>query len=202
MILLNLLPHREEARAKRKQNFLMSVVLSALLGLGLAMLVHWVMQYMRDEQTGKNEMLKSEIAVLDKQIVEVANLESEIASLEARKKAVEDLQSDRNVPVHLVSELARLVPDGAYLTSIRQDAGKVTLTGVAQSNQRISEFLRNLGTDSEWLENPELIEIVASSTQVAPRDMRPTATFNIVVRQKRKDNPKAPRGPASAPAPS
>lgn len=199
MILLNLLPHREEARKQRRKSFYTFLMLSVLLGLAMGVLGHLILQYMQDEQLAKNDRLKSEIALLDKQIVEVANLEAEIAGLVARKRAVEDLQSDRNIPVHIVSELARLMPDGAYLTVAKQDAGKINLTGVAQSNQRISEFLRNLGTASEWLEDPELIEIVASTTNVSAREQRPTATFTIVVKQKRKDLPKIPNGAASAP---
>jgi type IV pilus assembly protein PilN len=202
MILLNLLPHREEARKRRRQNFFTSLIFAVLVGLCLAMLVNWVLGYMQEEQLGKNEKLKAEIALLDKQIVEVANLESEITGLLARKKAVEDLQVDRNIPVHLVTELARLMPDGAYLTSVRQDAGKISLTGVAQSNQRISEFLRNLSTSSQWLEEPELIEIVASTTNVSAREQRPTATFSMVVKQKRQGVSNAPQGAASAPAKS
>ncbi len=198
MILLNLLPHREEARKRRRQDFFSSLALAVLLGLAVAVLGHWTLQYMHDEQVAKNETLKSEITLLDKQIVEVANLEAEIAGLEARKKAVEDLQADRNIPVHLVSELARLMPDGAYLTMVKQDAAKISLTGVAQSNQRISEFLRNLSTGSQWLEEPELIEIVASTTNVTAREQRPTATFTMVVKQKRKEPVKPPRAAASA----
>lgn len=202
MILLNLLPHREEARARRRKNFYTSLILAVLGGLFLAVLGNWVLEYMQDEQSRKNETLKSEIALLDKQIVEVANLETEIAGLLARKKAVEDLQVDRNIPVHLITELARLMPDGAYLTSVRQDAGKINLTGVAQSNQRISEFLRNLSTSSQWLEEPELIEIVASTTNVTAREQRPTATFNVVVKQKRQGVPKESQVAASAPGKS
>ena len=202
MILLNLLPHREEARKRRRKNFFTSLILAVLAGLCLAISGHWILGYMQDEQLSKNEKLKSEIAQLDKQIVEVANLEAEITGLLARKKAVEDLQVDRNIPVHLITELARLMPDGAYLTSVRQDAGKINLTGVAQSNQRISEFLRNLSTSSQWLEEPELVEIIASTTNVSPREQRPTATFSMVVKQKRQGVPKESQGAASAPGKS
>jgi type IV pilus assembly protein PilN len=87
---------------------------------------------------------KSEIKRLEGQIKDIASLESEIAALRARQQAVEDLQADRNVPVHLLTELVKQLPDGVYISSMRQDRQTVTLQGVAQSNERVSELLRNL----------------------------------------------------------
>jgi type IV pilus assembly protein PilN len=186
MILLNLLPHREAARKQLRNNFYASLALAVFAGMAVAFIGHLILQSFLTDQLNRNEFLKSEIAKLDIQIKEVASLEEEINGLQARKKAVEDLQAGRNQSAHLVNEFARLLPEGMYLTGIKQDGQKVSILGVAQSNQRISEFLKNLATNSEWVENPELVEIVASTTTVAQKDLRPTATFNIAVREKVK----------------
>lgn len=184
MILLNLLPHRELAREKRKVDFRNAIALSAIVGAGLT--YAWI-SYTKmniESQNYRNQMLTSEITKLDQEIVQVANLEKEIAALIARKKAVEDLQADRNLPVHLLAEFTRLIPEGMYLTSIKQEGQKITIAGVAQSNQRISELLTNLDTRSPWLEMPELIEIVAATTSLNARDQRQVSNFQITVKQK------------------
>jgi type IV pilus assembly protein PilN len=196
MILFNLLPHREAAKKKLQQNFYGALVLSAVVGLLMAAVVDFVQTSQLERQVEKNDLLKAEITRLEKQIVDVRNLEGEIAILGSRKNAVESLQSDRNVPVHLVEELARLTPDGSHLTGVKQEGPVVTLNGVAQSNQRISEFLRNLETKSEWLQTPELVEIVASTTAVSVRDQRPTANFTVKVKLKQLE---VPASGASAP---
>ena len=143
-----------------------------------------------------------EIKKLEAQIKDIATLQQEIAGLKARQQAVEDLQADRNMPVHLLNELVRQVPDGIFLASVRQDGQRVTLGGVAQSNERVSEFLRNLGNNSPWLAQPELIEIVASTMDVTPSDRRRVANFNIRVRILRASEAQKPAAPAPTPAKS
>ena len=181
MILINLLPHREAARKRRKEAFQVTMALSAVAGLLIAGAIYLWFQAMIEDQQNRNNLLKSEIAVLDKQIKEIAGLEDEIASLRARQKAVEDLQSDRNMPVHLLNELVRQLPDGVYLTNLRQDGLVVTLQGVAQSNERISELLRNLTDGTPWFTKPELVEIVAQSVSVGPKEQRRVASFTARV---------------------
>ena len=181
MILINLLPHREAARKRRKEAFQVTMALSAVAGLLIAGAIYLWFQAMIEDQQNKNNLLKSEISVLDKQIKEIAGLEDEIASLRARQKAVEDLQSDRNMPVHLLNELVRQLPDGVYLTNLRQDGLVVTLQGVAQSNERISELLRNLTDGTPWFTKPELVEIVAQSVSVGPKEQRRVASFTARV---------------------
>lgn len=110
-------------------------------------------------QNERNQVIKTENAKLDEQIKEIATLKQEIEALIARQQAVEDLQSDRNQPVYLMDELVKQVPEGIYLRSFSQTGQRVALTGVAQSNERVSELLRNLGNSSPWLERPDLIEI-------------------------------------------
>jgi type IV pilus assembly protein PilN len=133
-------------------------------------------------QQDKNHMLQTAIKKFDIQIKDIATLESEITALRARQQAVEDLQADRNLPVHLLTELVRQLPEGVYVTAMRQDGQNVLIQGVAQSNERVSELLRNLGNNSPRFAKPELVEIVAGSVTLAPRDQRRVANFNIRVK--------------------
>lgn len=179
MILINLLPHREEARKRRKEAFQATMFASLLLGLVIAGAIYWWFQMMITDQQSKNTFLKQEITVLEGQIKEIASIEDEIASLRARQKAVEDLQSDRNLPVHLLSELVTQLPDGVYITAIKQAGQSITMQGMAQSNERVSELLRNLATNTPWLAKPELTEIVANTVALTPRDQRRVSSFNL-----------------------
>lgn len=158
MILINLLPHREATRKRRKEAFQATMVLSALIGVLIIGAVYWWYQMMIEAQQAKNSMLRAEITVLESQIKEIAGLEDEITALRARQKAVEDLQSDRNLPVHMLNELVSQLPDGVYITSIKQEGLAVTMQGTAQSNERVSEMLRNLSEGTPWISKPELVE--------------------------------------------
>lgn len=179
MILINLLPHREATRKRRKEAFQATMVLSALVGLLIIGAVYWWYQMMIEAQQAKNSMLRDQITVLESQIKEIAGLEDEITALRARQKAVEDLQSDRNLPVHMLNELVAQLPDGVYITSLRQEGLAVTMQGTAQSNERVSEMLRNLSEGTPWLSKPELVEIVARTVNVTPKDQRRAAAFNL-----------------------
>lgn len=179
MILINLLPHREATRKRRKEAFQATMVLSALIGLLIIGAVYWWYQMMIEAQQAKNSMLRAEITVLESQIKEIAGLEDEITALRARQKAVEDLQSDRNLPVHMLNELVAQLPDGVYITSIKQEGLAVTMQGTAQSNERVSEMLRNLSEGTPWISKPELVEIVARAVNVTPKDQRRAAAFNL-----------------------
>lgn len=181
MIRINLLPHREAARKRRKDAFNVSLGLAALTGGLLAGAVFLAFQSQISAQQGRNQMLQTEIKRFDAQIKDIAGLESEITALRARQQAVEDLQADRNLPVHLLTELVKQLPDGVYIVSMRQENQTVTLQGVAQSNERVSELLRNLGNNTPWFSKPELIEIVAGSVTLPPREQRRVANFTIRV---------------------
>jgi type IV pilus assembly protein PilN len=117
---------------------------------------------------------------------------------------VEDLQADRNLPVHLLNEMVRQMPDGVYITNLRQDNQAVTIQGVAQSNERISELLRNLANNTPWLSKPDLVEIVAGNLALTPRDTRRVANFNLRVRLMRASEiqPAAPAPAAAASRPA
>ncbi|CAM3410243.1 PilN domain-containing protein [Paracidovorax anthurii] len=201
MILINLLPHREAARKRRKELFQATMVASLLVGLAIAAGIYWWYQMMISEQQDRNNFLQSEIKVLEGQIKEIATIEEEIAALRARQKAVEDLQSDRNLPVHLLTELVQQLPDGVYITSLKQADQVITMQGMAQSNERVSEMLRNLAENTPWFSKPELVEIVAANVALTPREQRRVASFNLRFRlmrtseaQKAMDGASAPQG--------
>ena len=179
MILINLLPHREAARKRRREVFQATMFASLLIGLLIAGGAYWWLQSMINAQQEKNNFLLQETKVLENQIKEIATIEEEIASLRAHQKAVEDLQSDRNLPVHLLSELVKQLPDGVYITSLKQADRVVTMQGMAQSNERVSEMLRNLANNTPWLSKPELVEIVANNVALTPRDQRRVSAFNL-----------------------
>ena len=179
MILINLLPHREAARKRRREVFHATLFASALVGLVIAGSIYWWLQILISEQQGKNRFLQQEIAVLENQIKEIATIEEEISALTARQKAVENLQSDRNMPVHLLNELVRQLPDGVYISSFKQTNRSVVMQGMAQSNERVSELLRNLAGNTPWISKPELVEIVSANVTLAPKDQRRVASFKV-----------------------
>ncbi len=181
MILINLLPHREAARKRRVELFNVSLGLAFLVGGLLAGLVFLWYQAQITDQQEKNQVLQSEITKFDVQIKDIAGLEAEIAALRARQQAVEDLQADRNLPVHLLTQLVQQLPDGVFIINMRQENQSVTLQGVAQSNERVSELLRNLGNNTPWFSKPELVEIVAGTIALTPREQRRVANFTIRV---------------------
>jgi type IV pilus assembly protein PilN len=165
VILINLLPHREQKRQRRKIAFNIGLGVAAVVGALVVGGWYVVLDGMKTGQMERNALLDAETKKLEEQIKDIANLRGEIEALKARQKAVEDLQADRNSPVHLLNELVRQLPDGIYLTNIKQTGKTVTLTGVAQTNERVSELLRQAGNSSPWLEKPELIEIKSAPTQ-------------------------------------
>jgi type IV pilus assembly protein PilN len=181
VILINLLPHREAARKKRQDIFNVSLGASALVGGLIAGLIFLWIEGQISSQQGQNNILTSEIKKLDNQIKDIAVLEEEIAALRARQQAVENLQSDRNLPVHLLSDLARQLPEGVYVVNMRQDNQLISLQGVAQSNERVSELLRNLSNNSAWFTKPELVEIVAGTVTLGARDVRRVSNFSMRV---------------------
>ena len=181
MILINLLPHREAARKKQKEQFYTHLVISALVGGVLCGVVFTWYQGQISAQQDRNAFLKTEIKKLEAEIKDIATLQSQIASLRARQTAVENLQSDRNLPVHLLEALVTKLPDGVYLRSMKQENQSVLLVGSAQSQERVSELLRNLGHDSPWLTKPELVEIVAARPDLKNRDQRRVSNFTVRV---------------------
>lgn len=211
MILINLLPHREARRLERKRAFFSALGLAALVGVALVVVWYAVLQQLTAAQEARNRFLTTEIAKLDEKIKDIANLRQEIDALKARQQAVEDLQTDRNVPVYLLNELVKQTPEGVYLKTIRQADNVVTISGYSQTNERVSEMLRNTAYNSTWLERPELVEIKAANVG-AGRDQRRLFDFSMRVTIKRPQpaaaaasspragKPAKPTKPAASPA--
>ena len=198
VILINLLPHREAARKRRKEAFQATMFASFLVALAIAGAIYWWFQMMITAQQERNTFLQREITVLEGQIKEIATIEEEIAALRARQKAVEDLQSDRNLPVHLLNELVRQIPEGVFVTSIKQTDQVIAMQGSAQSNERVSEMLRNLTDNTPWLSKPELVEIVASNMALSSKDQRRVFAFNLRFRLMRTGEVQKAQDAASA----
>jgi type IV pilus assembly protein PilN len=159
MIRINLLPHRELRRERRKKDFIGLGVLTALIAAAIVFLVGVYNSNQISRQEDRNQFVKKKNEDLDAKIKEIASLRQEIDALKARQKAVEDLQSDRTVPVHILDELVKYTPEGIFFKQIKQEEKKLTLLGLAQSNEKVSELLRNLQGNTPWMERPELIEI-------------------------------------------
>ena len=201
MIRINLLPHREMRRERRKKDFVGSIAITALAGGALAFAGGFAINQQIENQSARNAYVKSAIAKLDIEIAEIKTLEEAIASLQARQKAVEDLQSDRTIPVHLFDELVKLMPEGVFLEKLQQQELKVTLAGFAQSNERVAELLRNLSDRSDWLEKPQLDEIKevmvkdpAPPAPAAKNDIRRAYEFklNVLIKRRTPEGQEAP----------
>jgi type IV pilus assembly protein PilN len=206
VILINLLPHREERRKRKKVAFFAGLGVAAAAGLAIVGMWYVVVQQMTGVQQERNAFLATEIAKLELQIKDIATLKAEIESLKARQKAVEDLQINRNLPVHLLNELVKQTPEGVYFTGVKQDGQVLNVAGVAQTQERVSELLRNTAYSSEWLERPELIESRATVVQAANREQKRLFDFTMRLNVKRPQDKvaaeaaKAPGTAASAAA--
>jgi type IV pilus assembly protein PilN len=163
---INLLPWRDEQRRERKLAFLVALGGGTIAAVVVAFAAYLLMGSMVDAQQHRNEMLRAEIKQLDKQIEEINDLESAKQKFIARMEIIEKLQRSRPQIVHLFDEIVRTLPDGVYLTSVKQTDKRLKFDGVAQSSTRVSAFMRNID-GSEWLKNPEL-EVVETAKGKAP----------------------------------
>ena len=197
MILINLLPHREAARKQKREFFFVMLGIAALLGGLICGGIYSWYQAQISSQKDKNSLLKREIVKLESQIKDIAGLQQEIAALRARQGAVEELQGNRNMPVYLLTELVKQLPDGVYINSMKQDNQAVLITGVAQSNERVSELLRNLANNSATLYRPELVEITAANVALSARDQRRVSNFSMRVSLKRASDAVKPAASAA-----
>ncbi|MGI9333474.1 MAG: PilN domain-containing protein [Gammaproteobacteria bacterium] len=177
---INLLPWRDELRARRQKDFGMLAVVVALLMAGVVAAVHLAVQSRIDHHQARNDYLLAEIAKLDKQIAEIKNLEKERARLIDRSEKIQQLQFGRPDIVHLMDELVAALPSGTHYTSIVQQQTQLTLVGKAQSNARVTALMRNLEA-SPWLENPRLRQI---TTEAVPgiSDLR-MSSFTLSIDQ-------------------
>ena len=160
---VNLLPWREERRKERQRQFLSLLLLAVIATTAAFGLVTFQMNRVIGYQQSRNSYLEREIAILDKKIAEIAQLEASKARLLARKEIIDQLQANRSHMVHLFDELVKTLPEGVYLTTITQNGQLLTLSGVAESSARVAAYLRNLDA-SRWLHDPWLEQIQATET--------------------------------------
>jgi len=158
MIRINLLPHRQIKRAERQREFNLMVVATLMVAAVIVFMGYSFIDAEVQAQQSRNQRLEEATAKLDKQIVSIADLKNQISAVLERKKVVEDLQTNRGQAVILLDEIARQLPEGLFLKSIKQQGSMVTLEGLADTNARVATLVRNL-SQSQWLESPNLIEI-------------------------------------------
>ena len=178
MARINLLPWREWERKRKQREFTGMVAAGALFAAITVVIGHMQMEGMIGDQEDRNRFLEGEIKSLDERIVKIKDLESTKAKLLARMNVIQELQSNRPLSVHLMDELVRTLPDGVYLKKFTQKGGQLTLDGVAQSNARVSAYMRNID-GSLWVGNPKLNVI---ETKTAER--RRIAEFTLLAGQK------------------
>lgn len=178
MARINLLPWREELRAQQQKDFVVQVALAAVFGAAIWGLWHMQMAGMIENQNSRNSFLQAEIKELDKEIREINDLEKTKANLLARMNVIQELQSNRPMSVHLMDELVRTLPDGVHLTQFQQNSANLTINGVAQSNARVSAYMRNIDS-SDWLANPGL-QVIETKKSERSR----TAEFTLTAKQR------------------
>jgi len=178
MTRINLLPWREERTKQRQKQLVLMLAAAAAAGLGVWFVGHSYYDGLINHQTYRNRMLEREIAALDKRIEKIKELEQTKASLKARMEVVQELQQGRPLVVHMMHQLVTTLPEGVYLTSAKQSGSNIVLTGVAESNARISSFMENLDS-SDWLRDPRL-----SVIQVKNDKSRRLSEYTLQVSQK------------------
>lgn len=164
MIRINLLPYRELIRRERRRQFYVVSGLMLALGAAIGLVGHLFMAGKIDQQETRNRFLQTEIASLDTEIAEIARLRAQIDALVSRKQVIETLQENRVQPVYMFNELVTHVPDGVFVRSLTQSGGRITLSGQAQSNARVSHLMRSLES-APTMSNPILVEVKSINDQ-------------------------------------
>lgn len=174
---INLLPWRQALRQRRRKEFLVGIGAAVALSVVVALLANFAVSSMIDAQKRRNDLLKAEIAELDKAIEQILSLEMRRDRMIARMQVIDTLQSSRPEVVKLFDQMVSTLPEGVYLSSVKQTGKKLEFTGVAQSSTRVSAFMRNIDA-SESLSAPELKVIQTG------RDASPGASFTLFAQQR------------------
>lgn len=190
MIRINLLPHRQIKRAERQRQFNLMLAATAIAAAVLVFMGQTYISTQIDSQVSRNDRLNAANEKLDKQIAEIKDLKDQINSVLERKQVVENLQTDRSQGVVVLDEIARQLPEGTVLTSIKQQGKTITLQGIADTNARVATLVRNLST-SAWMERPRLIEIKAVADKTAKTKQN---AFTMTVNLKAPKPEEAPAG--------
>ena len=194
MMRINLLPHRAHKRRARQIQFFAFSAISLVLGVLVVGFVHTYISTQISYQERRNQYLKQEIEVLNKQIAEINKLREQTESLLARKTVVENLQTTRSDVVHLMDQMLRILPDGVYLKSLKQTDNNINLVGYAQSNARVSTLMRAI-ENSPWLEKPALI-VISATTASGVRVSEFTLNFSL--KKLQPETSAKPAAPAAA----
>jgi type IV pilus assembly protein PilN len=195
---INLLPWREQQRRERKTNFLIALGGAAATAALVAFIVYLLLGAMIDAQDQRNERLKGQIKVLDKQIEEINDLEAQKQRFISRMQIIEKLQRSRPEVVHLFDEIVKVMPDGTYLTSVKEGGNKLKFEGVAQSSTRVSALMRNIA-DSQWMRNPELEVVQTKSDAAGSSFVLDAEQVSVVNGDDTSQGPKHPNRAGSAP---
>jgi type IV pilus assembly protein PilN len=179
MIKINLLPHRQQRRAKRQREFNLMLATAGIAGLAILILGQTYISNAISEQESRNTRLNNAITKFDKDLVEIKALKSKINDVIERKKIVENLQANRSQAVILLDEITRKLPEGVYLKSIKQQGNDISIMGVADTNARVATLVRNIN-DSEYLASPNLVEIKSESLNNARQNI---FTLTLVQKQ-------------------
>lgn len=183
-IRINLLPWRQEFRKQKRKEFLSILLLSSGLSMSMVLLTHMLMASRIGSQQDSNDILQKEIAVLDKQITEIEGLQKEKERLLARMEIIQQLQTNRPQIVRLFDTIVRLVPEGLYLTALARTGDQINIDGSAESNTRVSKFMRNIES-SEWITDPRLTVIeVKDKTKTTDVQFNLQATQIVDARKK------------------
>jgi type IV pilus assembly protein PilN len=174
---INLLPWREEKRQDAKKTFLTTLAITAVLAAVIVVLIHVQMQSKIDYQLSRNRFMSNEIVKVDEEIKEISELQKVRRSLIERMEVIQDLQGSRPSIVHLFSEIVSTVPNGVFLKSLSQTGGNLLVKGEAESNARVSTYMRNLSA-SEWLKDPNLTVI-----EIEDKKVNRISTFTLTVQQ-------------------
>lgn len=161
MAQINLLPWRVERRRELKKEFLITVALVLALGAGIILLADRVVNSQIDTQTARNQYLTKNIKALDKQVSEIRDLQKRRNQLLDRMKVIQELQGNRPIIVRVLDQLVRTVPDGVFYTSLSTKGPKISISGIAESNNRVSSLMRRLDA-SDWLADPSLDKVKAA----------------------------------------
>ena len=186
MARINLLPWREERREVRRKRFLLVLVAATVGMIGVVLVANQVISGVIDRQIARNDYIGKQIAVVDERITQINDLKTHRQQLVERMRIIQDLQGNRQVSGRIFDQLARALPEGVYFTEVKMTAKTLSITGAAQSNNRVSELMRNLEA-SDWFDAPSLTEVKAAAAgQVAQANV-----FQLTVRQ---TQPAAPEG--------
>lgn len=177
MTQINLLPWREELRQEQKKQFAVMAVMTCVLAAAIVALIHFQMQAKIDYQLSRNSFLTTEIAKVDEEIKEISELQKVRRSLIERMEVIQDLQGSRPSIVHLFTEIVSTVPNGVYLKTLTQTGGNLLINGEAESNARVSTYMRNLSA-SDWLKDPNLTVI-----EIEDITVNRISTFTLTVKQ-------------------